>query len=97
MDYGLILRLFKSSVDSVKARIISLSLLFLIAIINMELQSYTYMTYMYLFPLFDVVGKRPHRSEQMFPSLVVLGSIFAQNTTFFSLVFQVCMWRFLSG
>ena len=88
---GLIPRLFKSSVNYMKAPIIYLSLLLFISVIRMALQSYTYMTYMYLFPLFDVVGKRPHRSERIFPSFAVLGSVFAQNTTFFSLVFQVCM------
>ena len=39
---GLILQLFKSAVNLVKARIISLSLLFFIAVVSMELQPYTY-------------------------------------------------------
>ena len=37
---------------------------------------------MYLFPLLEVVGKCLHRSEYIFPSLVVLWSIVVQNTTF---------------
>ena len=55
--------IFKSSVKYVKALIISLSLLFFISVVRMALQPYTYITYMYLLPLLEVVGKRPHRSE----------------------------------
>ena len=44
---GRIPRRFKSSVKDVKALIISLSLLFLIDVVRMELKSYTYITYMY--------------------------------------------------
>ena len=54
---------FKYSVSSVKARIIYMSVLLFISVVRMVLQSYTYMTYMYLSPLLDVVGKHPHRSE----------------------------------
>ena len=43
--------------------IISLSLLFFIYIARISLKSYTYIMYMYLFPLLDVMGKRLHRSE----------------------------------
>ena len=59
----LILRIFKYSGNSVKARIISLTLLLFISVGRMVLKSYTYMTYIYLFNLLDVMGKRPHRSE----------------------------------
>ena len=41
---GLIPQLLKSSVNDVKALIISLSLLFLIAVVRMVLQSYKYIT-----------------------------------------------------
>ena len=60
---GLIPRIFKSSVNDVKAIIISLSLLLFISVVRMALHLYTYITYMYLFSLLEVVGKRPHRSE----------------------------------
>ena len=60
---GLIVRLLKSSVNVVKALIISLSLLFFIDLLMTALQSYTYIKCMYLFPLFEVVGKCSHRSE----------------------------------
>ena len=60
---GFFSRVFKSSVNYVKARIIFLSLLFFIDIFRMALQSYTYTIYMYSFPLLDVVGKRLHRCE----------------------------------
>ena len=60
---GLILQLYKSVVNSMKSHIISLSLILFVAVFRMALQSYTYMKYMYLFPLLDVMGKRPHRSE----------------------------------
>ena len=60
---GLITQLFKYSVNSVKACIISLSLLLLIAVVRMELQPYKYMTYMYLFTLLDVAVNSPHRTE----------------------------------
>ena len=40
---GLIPKLFKSSVNSVKSRIIYLSLLFLISVVRLALQSYTCM------------------------------------------------------
>ena len=62
-NHGLILQLFKYSVSSVNARIIYMSVLLFISVVRMVLQSYTYMTYMYLSPLLDVVGKHPHRSE----------------------------------
>ena len=42
--HGLIPRPCKSSVNDVKALIISLSLLFLIDVVRMKLQSYTYIT-----------------------------------------------------
>ena len=60
---GLILRLFKSVVNYVKACIISLSIIIFVIVFRMVLQSYTYITYMYLFSLLDIIGKRPHKSE----------------------------------
>ena len=78
---GLIPRLFKSSVKSVKARIISLSLLLLIYVVSMKLPTYTYMTWVYLFPLLDVVGKLTHISELTFPSFIMIGSTVVQHTT----------------
>ena len=60
---GLIPWIFKSSVNYANACIISFSLLFFINAVRRALQSYTYMTYMYLFTLLDVVGKGLHRSE----------------------------------
>ena len=62
-DPGLILRIFKSSVNYVEARIISLSLLFFFSVVSIASQSYTYMMKMYLFPILDMIGKRLHRSE----------------------------------
>ena len=62
-DLGLIPQFLKSVANSVKYRIISLSLLFFVKVVRMTLQSYTYMTYMYLFLLLDVIGKRPHKLE----------------------------------
>ena len=55
--------IFKSSVKDVKYLIIYLSLLLFITVVKMELQSYTYISYMYLLLLLEVVGKRPHRYE----------------------------------
>ena len=55
---GLILRLFQCVVHSMKVHIISLSLVLFVAFSSMALQSYTYMTHMYLFPLFYVMVKR---------------------------------------
>ena len=69
--------------NSVKSRIIYLSLLFFVAVIMMALQQYTYMKYMYLFPLLGMTRKGLHTSEWMFPSLVVLGSTVVQKNTFF--------------
>ena len=60
---GWIPRLFKSLIKDVKDLIISVSLIFLISVVRISLQSYAYMTWMYLFPLIDVVGKHLHRSE----------------------------------
>ena len=60
---GLIRRIFKYSLNSVKARIISLSLIVFIAVFSMVLQPYTCMTNMYLFTLVYVVGKHPHMYE----------------------------------
>ena len=60
---GFIPQLFKSSVNYTRDRIISLSPIFFIAVFRMEVQPYKNMTYTYLFPLFDVVGKCPHRYE----------------------------------
>ena len=79
---GWIPQTFKSSVKDVKALIISVSLLFFIAVVRMSLESYPYMTYIYLSPLIEVVGKRPHRSEKILLSLVLLGSTVVQYTTF---------------
>ena len=60
---GLIPQIFKSVANSVRSRIISLSHILFIAVVSMVLQSYTYMNYMYLFPLLDVIGKCPHILE----------------------------------
>ena len=79
----MILRIFKSSVNAVKDLIISLSLLFFISVVRTALKSYTYITYMYLFPLLEVTGKRPHISKWIFFSFVVIGSTVVQKTTFF--------------
>ena len=65
-----------------KALIITLSLLFFVSVVRMVLQSYTYITKMYLLLLLEVVGKRPHRYEYIFSSSVVLGSTVVQYTTF---------------
>ena len=59
----LIPRIFKSVVNYVKGLIISWLLLFFIAVVIMELQSYTHITYMYLFTLLDVIEERPHKLE----------------------------------
>ena len=53
---GLIPRPFKYVVAFMKVRIISLSLLFLVSVVRMALQSYTYITWIYLFPLLVVIG-----------------------------------------
>ena len=79
---GLITRIYKSSVNDVKSIIISLSLLLFNAVVSIALQSCTYMTQMYLFPLLEVVGKRPYRSEQIFPYLVLIGYTAVQKTSF---------------
>ena len=79
---GLIPSLLKYSVNYVKACIIYLSLLFFIAVVRMELQSYIYMKYIYSPHLIELVGKCPHISDYIFPSLVVLGSTVVKNTTF---------------
>ena len=60
---GMIPRLFKSSVNYVKSLIVSLSIQFFIYVVSMVLQSYTYITWVYLFPLLEVVEKRPYRAE----------------------------------
>ena len=60
---GLIPWIFNYVVNSVKARILSLSLIFFVTFFIMALQSYTYIMYMYLFPLFGFIGKRPHKLE----------------------------------
>ena len=60
---GWIPLLFKSLVKDMKNLIISFSLLFFISVVRILLQSYTYITEKYLFPLIEVVGKLPHRSE----------------------------------
>ena len=53
----LILRLFNSYVKSLKACIIYLSLTLFIAVVRMELQSYTYMTQLYIcFPYLKLWG-----------------------------------------
>ena len=76
---GLIKRFLKSVADSVKSRIISSSLIFFITVLIMKLQSYKYITYMYLFTSLGVIGKRTHKLQQNFPSLVVLGSTVVQK------------------
>ena len=83
---GWIHRLFKSSFNGVKAFIISLSLLLFIDVVRMALQSYTYITYMYLPPLIEMVGKRLHIYEYILPSLVVLGYTVVKYTTFVLMV-----------
>ena len=93
-NHGLIPQIFKSLVNSVKAHIISLSLLFLVSVVSMTLQSYTYMKKMYLFPLLYVVYKRQHRYELIFPYLVVLDSTVMKNTTFFLLSSRCVSGRF---
>ena len=60
---GLIQRHFISVVNDVKARIISLSFVLFIAVFRMALESYTYITYMYLLPLLDVICKRLQNLE----------------------------------
>ena len=89
----LIPHIFKSSVNDVKSLIIYLSLLFFISVVRMALQSYTYITYMYLLPLLEVVGKCTHRSEQILPSLVFIGSTVMQYTPL-NLIFYS---RYVSG
>ena len=66
-----------------KVLIVSLSLLFFIDIVSMELQLYTYITCIYSFPILEVVRKPTHRYEYIFPSLVVIGSTVVQNAAFF--------------
>ena len=60
---GLIPQLFKSIVNYVKSRIISLSILFFVDVVRMTLQVYTFMAYMCLFTLLNVMGKCPNRSK----------------------------------
>ena len=60
---GLIPQMFKYFVNDVKDLIIFLSLLLLISVGRILLHSCTYITYKYLFPMIEVLGKRPHRSE----------------------------------
>ena len=60
-------------------RIIYLSILFFIGYFRIELKSYTYITYIYLFPFFDMIGKRPHKSEYISPSCVTFGYMVTQN------------------
>ena len=48
---------------------------------------------MYLFPLLEVVGKRPHIYEYIFPYLVVLGSTVVKYTTFIFILSS----RYVSG
>ena len=58
---GLITRILKSSINSLKASIISLSIILFIDVVRMSFQPYTYMPFMYYFPLLDVMAKRLHR------------------------------------
>ena len=90
---GLILHLLKYSVNHVKALIISLSLLLFIDVVMMALQSHTYMMYMYVFTLLDVVGKRSHRYGLKKPSFVVLSTTLVKKTTFILLFY----YRHVSG
>ena len=85
---GWINRLLKLFVKDAKALIIYLSLLFFIAVVRMELQSYTYIKYMYILPLLEVVGKCLHRSEYILRYLVVLGSTVVQYTTFVLILYS---------
>ena len=66
----------------VSARIISLSLLFFIQSFRIVLQSYKHITYIYILPLFDVIGNHPHRYDYILPQLVSPGSNVTQNTIF---------------
>ena len=84
---GLIPRPFNSVVNSVKAHIIYLSLLFFIYVFSMALKPYKYTMIMYLFPLLYVIGKRSHRYEKNLPSFVVLEYTVVQNTTFILLLY----------
>ena len=82
---GLIPRLFKSSVNYVKYRIISLSLLFFVAVFRMVLQSYTYMTYNICFSwLVWWVNVRIGLSKFFFPSFARV-HICAKHYIFFLL------------
>ena len=60
---GLISCLFKSVPNSMKARIISLSLLFFIRAVSVLLQPYKYNTQMCILPLLDMVVNHPHNSD----------------------------------
>ena len=63
LNLELIPLLLKSVVNYVETHIISMSLLFFIAVERMALLSYTYIMYMYLLPLLDVIGYHPYQSE----------------------------------
>ena len=93
----LVPRIFKYSVNAVKDIIISLSLPFFVDVVRMTLQSYTYITWMYLFPLLEVVGKHTHIYESVFPYFVVLGSPVVQNITFLYIFFRVYIRRYFFG
>ena len=54
-------------VNSVNARILYLSLLLFIGSIIIELQPYTYITYIYVLPLFEMIGKFWRKSEYILP------------------------------
>ena len=93
---GLIPRIFKSSVNDVKSLIVSFSLLLFVAVVRMELQSYKYITYMYLFPLLEVVVKCTHRPKATARNVVVIGSTVVQNTyIFFSCLPSIYQYVFL--
>ena len=63
LNLELIPLLLKSVVNYVETHIISMSLLFFIAVERMALLPDTYIMYMYLLPLLDVIGNHPYKSE----------------------------------
>ena len=55
---------------------------FFIGAVRVPLKSYTYITHMYIFPLFDIMGKLLYISGYILPLLVSLGSTVTQNIFF---------------
>ena len=58
-----------------------------IGAVRVPLKSYTYITHMYIFPLFDIMGKLLYISGYILPLLVSLGSTVTQNIIFFCYFF----------